>query len=104
MVASPYRGNVEENEWYARTACTDAVSRGELPIAPHLLFTQFLDDGDELERDIGMNMGQHLLRHHCQLLAVYDDNGISDGMKAEIALAERFGITVEYRSVANGMH
>ena len=38
----------------ARDACTLAVYRGFLPVAPHLYFPQFLNDDVAAERNLGL--------------------------------------------------
>lgn len=42
---------------YRRMAC----EKGYPPIAPHLLFSQFLNEGIEAERQLGISMGMELL-------------------------------------------
>lgn len=51
----------------ARDACTLAVYRGFLPVAPHLYFPQFLNDDVTTERNLGLDMGKALLRQCTQL-------------------------------------
>lgn len=55
---APRRGTREEmkkemerNIRIAQKACRYAALEGNVPYAPHLFFTQFLDDGDRLERE-----------------------------------------------------
>ena len=43
-ICSPYAGDVESNTAAARRYSRFAVEAGYIPIAPHLLFPQFLDD------------------------------------------------------------
>jgi hypothetical protein len=43
-ICSPYSGDVEGNVDAARRYSRFAVDKGYIPIAPHLLFPQFLDD------------------------------------------------------------
>ena len=43
-ICSPYSGNVNHNIEMARKYCRFAVDKHYLPIAPHLLFTQFMND------------------------------------------------------------
>ena len=40
ILESPYAGDIERNVKYARMAVRDSLSRGEAPIASHLLYTQ----------------------------------------------------------------
>ena len=53
IVESPYAGDVERNERYARACIRDCLLRGEAPFASHLLYTQagVLDDTIKEERD-----------------------------------------------------
>lgn len=91
-ICSPYRGNVEKNVQNARSYCRIAADRGYIPIAPHLLFPQFLDDSLQEERELGMFMGFVLLSK-CRELWAFGDL-ISDGMEQEIRKAEARGIPV----------
>lgn len=43
-ICSPYAGDIEANVVAARRYSRFAVDAGYIPIAPHLLFPQFLDD------------------------------------------------------------
>ena len=55
-ICSPYAGDVEKNTFRARAFSRFAVERHCIPIAPHLLCPQYLDE--ETERWLG-------LRWHC---------------------------------------
>jgi hypothetical protein len=76
----------------ARRFCRYALDRGVIPIAPHLLFPQFLDELDGDERELGLMMGLALL-DKCKELW-YFGSYISFGMQAEIKRALRAGIRV----------
>jgi hypothetical protein len=43
-ISSPLRGDVERNIQRARDYCAYAASCGVIPLAPHTIFTQYLDD------------------------------------------------------------
>ena len=45
-ICSPYAGDVQANTEAARRYSRFAVETGYIPIAPHLLFPQFLNDAD----------------------------------------------------------
>lgn len=92
-ICSPYRGNVEENVKNARAYSLKAMIEHPdvLPIAPHLLFTQYLDDTDPEQRRIGLDAGLDLLSI-CDELWVYGEP--SEGMAAEIRLAEELCIPI----------
>ena len=64
-------------------------------LAPHIYFTQFLNDEKQEERIIGMNMGLIWLKE-CDEIWVFCQNGISSGMKAEIEYAEKIKIPIRY--------
>ena len=49
-ICSPYSGDMENNIAAARRYSRFAVEQGYIPIAPHLLFPQFLDDDNPKER------------------------------------------------------
>lgn len=60
--------------------------QGGIPFAPHLLFTQFLDDSEKRERDAGIAMGTAMLAL-CDEVWVFDEP--TTGMKLELAAAIR---------------
>ena len=60
-ICSPYAGNIEVNTENARRYCRYAVDVGCMPIAPHLLYPQFMDDSDPAERDVVLKFGIVLL-------------------------------------------
>lgn len=70
-----------------------AQCRGYSPMAPHLYFPQFLNDGDPEERETGIEMGLKWL-DGCDELWVVGDR-ISSGMAAEIARASEAGIPIK---------
>ena len=53
-ICSPYSGDVEKNTEAARRYCRYAADRGFIPLAPHLLFPQFLSE--ETERELAIRM------------------------------------------------
>ena len=60
-ICSPFAGDVENNVNMARVYSRFAVRNACIPIAPHLLFPQFMDDSIPAERAIGIFMGMVLL-------------------------------------------
>lgn len=91
-ICSPYAGNIEENIRFARAACRYAAKQGFTPVAPHLLYPQFLNDAVPAERDAGMRMGLRLLSACDELWCC--GPRISAGMEQELAEAKRLGISV----------
>jgi hypothetical protein len=98
ILESPFAGDIETNIAYARRCLRDSLSRGEAPIASHLLYTQpgVLQDDIPDERKHGINAGL-AWRTVADAAVVYCDRGISEGMKYGIGAAEGAGIPVEYR-------
>ena len=91
-ICSPFRGDEAGNAVQARKYSRFAVDRGAIPLAPHLLFPQFLKE--ETERELAMFMDLVLLGH-CSELWVFGC-AISEGMRAEIAKAEKKQIRIRY--------
>lgn len=98
--ASPTPGGRARNLAYARAALRDCLLRGESPLASHLLFTQpgVLDDDKPEERELGIAAGLEW-GVHAAATVVYDDLGVSRGMKHGISDASRRGRAVEWRSL-----
>ena len=94
-VCSPLSGDIENNIKKARNYCRKIMHEGNMPLAPHIYFTQFLNDEKQEERIIGMNMGLIRLKE-CDEIWVFCQNGISSGMKAEIEYAEKIKIPIRY--------
>jgi len=91
-ICSPYKGNKKANIAAARQYCIDAIADGYIPIAPHVMFYDILNDDDPGQRAVGMKMGLELL-HFCRELRVYGGR-ISEGMRGEITLAKALKIPV----------
>ena len=71
---------------------------GVRAVAPHAYLPLLLDDTVPEERALGIDFGQKLLTM-CSRVAVFGDR-ISKGMKAEIEMAERLGIPVDYQNIS----
>ena len=86
FVCSPYRGDIENNIKNAIKACKFVLGAGNYPYCPHLYFTRFLDDDNELERNRGIECGLKWLEL-CDEVWVFGDT-ITEGMTKEIKYAE----------------
>jgi hypothetical protein len=84
-ICSPYAGDVEKNVEAAQRYSRFAVDKGYIPIAPHLLFPQFLNDRNPKERQLGLFFGNALMSK-CSEVWVFG-NRISAGMQDEIKRA-----------------
>lgn len=93
-ICSPYSGDIEDNVKLARTLCAHAVARHTIPLAPHLLFPQFMDDTDPDARDLAMFFNRILLSK-CEAIWVYTAR-VSAGMRAEIEWAHHLELPITY--------
>ena len=93
-ICSPYAGAVETNINMARVYSRFAVRNACIPLAPHLLYPQFMDDSLPAERSLALFMGLVLLSK-CEQMWVFGRN-ISKGMAAEIEKAEKKNIPIRY--------
>lgn len=93
-VCSPYAGNTERNTANARRFCRFVVDSGGIPIAPHLLFPQFMDDSNEHDHELAMFMNMALMSK-CAEVWVFGEH-ISKGMATEIQKAEEKQRPVRY--------
>ena len=93
FICSPYRGNEKNNVEQADKYCKQAIDAGFIPIAPHTIFPNFMDDSVKEERKLGIEMGLELMKF-CSEVWVFGTP--TEGMKSEIAKAEEFGITLKF--------
>lgn len=93
FICSPYRGDVEKNVELARRVAHYAIYKGDIPIAPHLYFPQFLDEDSQADRIHGIKMGVQLMKD-CDELWLVGTN-ITSGMEYELEEAKKIGIKVK---------
>lgn len=107
ILESPYRGRTEEetaeNVAYAKRCMLDALHRNESPLASHLLWPGILDEADDRERAIGIVAGLAWGRV-AHATVVYEDRGISPGMRQGIHRASMEGRPVEYRRLDSALN
>lgn len=88
IIESPYAGNVADNVAYAKRCVLDSLSRGEAPIASHLLYPNgILDDAIPSQRNLGIEAGL-AWRDVADMAVFYIDRGWSGGMLAALSLYE----------------
>lgn len=99
-IESPYAGDVEGNVAYLKRCILDSLSRGESPYASHLFFTQpgLLDDTKPDERQRGIAAG-FAWAAKADLVAVYVDRGISNGVRDGVWRACQARQPIEFRSL-----
>lgn len=90
-ICSAYSGDVEGNTEKARRYSRFAVDAGRIPIAPHLLLPQFMEE--ESERELAVFMDIAILSK-CRELWVFGKP--TAGMLNEITYAERKQMTIKY--------
>lgn len=91
-VCSPLRGDVKQNIENAKMYSRTVTELGYIPFTPHLYFSTFLDVESVSDDELGISMGQALLPL-CGELWVFGGI-ISEGMRTEIALADKLGIFI----------
>jgi hypothetical protein len=89
FICSKYAGDVKHNLDVAMALCRMAVEAGFAPFAPHLLYTQFLDDSDPTQRELGISMGLRFMETCDEVWVCVGDNGVSEGMRREMKHARR---------------
>jgi hypothetical protein len=96
-ICSPYRAKneaeLDRNIEYAQQLTKAALIAGIAPITPHLYMTQCLNESIESQREIGLRAGMEILRN-CDFVIAGVSYGISKGMSAEIAEADRLGLDI----------
>lgn len=92
-VCSKYRGDIVHNTMMAKGYCGAVINLGHIPIAPHLLLPQFMDE--ELERHLALSIDLGIMDRCCDEVWVFG-NGISEGMAMEIEHAKETGKPIRY--------
>lgn len=94
FICSPYAGDIKGNTERAREYSRFAVSKNCIPIAPHLLFPQFMEEDDPAQRSLGIFFGL-VLQSKCREVWVFGRT-ISKGMAVEIEKAKERKLPVRY--------
>lgn len=99
-IASPYRTETQREVYdrYLNMCMLDSIRRSEAPYAPHAYLPRVLNENSIDGRRRGLEIGLKFLES-CQLLAVYKDFGISEGMQGEIDFAKSRKIKIELREL-----
>lgn len=92
-VCSPLRGDIDRNIKRAVEYSRFVYNKEGIPLASHIIFTQFLDDNNPDDRNAGIEMGIQLLLKCDELWAF--GNKITEGMAVEIAAAKTLGLKVK---------
>ena len=93
-ICSPVSSDVKRNQnkacWYSRFV----ISKGYIPIAVHLMFSQFMDDNNKNDRGKAINIRLEILSR-CDELWCFGKN-ISEGMLKELEFAKKYMIKIRY--------
>lgn len=87
-ICSRTAGDVAANTRETRKYCRYAVEQDAIPVAPHLLYPQFMDDENPQEHALGMFFGS-VLMDHCAELWIFSDGAYTQGMNAAFKHAYR---------------
>lgn len=93
-IASPLRGDYNTNIKNAVEYSRLVSEKGILPMAPHIIFSQWCNDTVPELREQGLNLGLALLSKSEELWVM--GKQISEGMKGEIAFAAEHNIPIHY--------
>ena len=93
-ICSPFSSDPEGNSIRAREFCRFALGKGQIPLAPHLMFPQFMSDAEPAERELALFM-DIILMGKCDELWVLGDT-ISAGMSVEIEKAKKRRQKIRY--------
>jgi hypothetical protein len=102
IIESPYRATPhyteEQHRLYLLHCIEDSVGRGEAPFASHHLLPEVLDDEDAYQRAIGIRCG-FAWGQHAEQVAVYQDFGLSPGMREAVNYYQGLGKRIEWRKL-----
>ena len=100
-ICSPYasQGDRKQNVANATEYCRMAILGGYLPIAPHVFYTQMLNDDIEQERAAGLALGIELLKG-CDEIWIF--GSVKGGMIAEVEKAHELGMKVVFKQKNGG--
>lgn len=93
-VCSPYAGDVETNVMNAKRYSRFAMDQGTIPVTPHLLYPQFMDDSNEAEREKVMHFN-YVLLGKCKEVWVFG-GVITHGMAHEISIARKRHMVIRW--------
>lgn len=93
-ICAPLRGAVIDNIEFARQKAQEVFQSGDIPVCPHITLPSNADPACSVQDESAREMGLRLLES-CQQVNVYGST-ITEGMRAEIRLAQERGIPVVY--------
>ena len=95
-VCHPWRSDPAGNAAALRAICAELTAAGDIPIAPPLYLSQWLNDENEIERGLALDMALQLLEL-CREMRVYRPHRVTtEGMHQEILRAHERRIPVRW--------
>lgn len=94
-ICSPYAGDVKLNKANARRYSRFALTQSAIPLTPHLLYPQFMDDNNPAEQRFARHKVNFVLIGKCDELWVFG-SAISSGMEYEISVAKKRRMRIRY--------
>lgn len=93
-VCSPYAGDIETNTEKAKKYSRFAMDQGTIPVTPHLLYPQFMDDTNKDEREKAMHFN-YVLLGKCKEVWVFG-GVITHGIAHEISIARKRHMVIRW--------
>ena len=94
-------GAMIQNMGDALAECKRIAEEGDIPICPHLYYTQFLNDDDAGQMEFGVLAAKEDLKHCDAMTVLIRNEIISKGMESEMLLAaNELGIPVNIREIS----
>ena len=81
------------NKTHMLGVCWGIALQGDFPVCPALYMTQFLDDEEPAQRELGLKLSGEWLRT-CDKVRVYGQ--LSDGMQSDLEAVQSAGIPIEW--------
>ena len=79
------------------------MDKGYIPIAPHLLYPQFLNDDDEQERELGLFFGNALMSKCAEVWVFGSRISSRDGSKNQTRQVEDYRLRYFTRRMSGGL-
>ena len=102
-ICSPYAGDIAGNVDAARRYSRFAVDKGYIPIAPHLLYPQFLDDADPDERELGIFFGNAIMSKCSEVWGVRQPNLCRYAGRNQTRQVEELPLALLHRRLSGGL-
>lgn len=112
IIETPFQGasesEMQRNLQFARRCMQDSLNRGEAPVMFHMLYPQRaggpLNDNKPEQRQRGKDAAKNWYRRGAEKVVIYDDLGITEGMKEGIHRASDRDLDIEFRTLADSDH